>query len=140
MTDNKGYPIGFGDVISGNHNDVYKAIDQLKRMFRDTKKKKIKLDGNTLNMDKSFDCQLLRRLCFRQKVYPNVMENKRNRKQTKRGRKRFFDANTYKQRFTCERTFAWMDSYRTLLIRFERLALNWLSWHFLAAAWIFLKV
>lgn len=37
----------------------------------------------------------------------------------KKGAKRFFDEKQYKNRFVVERTFAWMDSFRTLLIRHD---------------------
>ena len=51
---------------------------------------------------------------------PNIPENKRNRKGVKRGRKRLFDQAVYHHRFCAERTFAWVDKFKRLLIRFER--------------------
>ena len=51
---------------------------------------------------------------------PNINENKRNRKARKRGRKRFFSASIFKERFrTIERVFAWEDKFKRLLMRFE---------------------
>jgi len=140
MTDSKGRPLEFGDVLSGNHNDQYNVVKQVKRMFQGLKACGLSFNKSYLNMDKGFDNQLLRKYCQRLKVIPNVKENIRNRKTTKRGRKRFFDDKIYKSRFVNEQTFAWMDSYRTLLIRFDVLARNWKSWHFLAAALILVKV
>ena len=70
----------------------------------------------------------------------NILENKRNRKNNKRGRKRFFNQDIYDTRFVNERTFAWVDSFRTLLIRFDKLDNTWLNWHYLAFALILLKV
>ena len=46
----------------------------------------------------------------------------------------------YNQIFVNERTFAWIDSFRTLLIRFDTLDESWLNWHSLAFALILLKV
>jgi len=46
---------------------------------------------------------------------PNIAENQRNRKHSKRGRPRHFDAVAYKRRFTSERTFAWIDKFGALL-------------------------
>ena len=47
---------------------------------------------------------------------PNINENKRNRKATKRGRKRFFCASIFKERFnTIERVFAWEDKFKRLI-------------------------
>lgn len=48
-------------------------------------------------------------------------KNKRNRKAKKRGRKRFFDQEIFEKRFVNERCFAWIDSFRILLIRFDAL-------------------
>jgi len=42
---------------------------------------------------------------------------------TKRGRKPFFDAAIFQERFnTIERVFGWEDKFRRLLLRFERIS------------------
>jgi len=54
-------------------------------------------------------------------MIPNINENPRGRKTTKRGRKRLFNRMIFKERFrTIERVFAWEDKFRRLLLRFER--------------------
>ena len=55
------------------------------------------------------------------RLIPNIKENPRNRKTTKRGRKRLFNAAIHALRMRIERTFAWEDKFKRLLIRFERL-------------------
>jgi hypothetical protein len=56
-------------------------------------------------------------------MVPNINPNPRNRQSTKRGRKPFFDAAIFKERFnTIERVFGWEDKFRHLLLRFERLS------------------
>jgi transposase len=52
-------------------------------------------------------------------MIPNIKENPRNRKRTKRGRKRFFNAAIHALRERVERTFAWEDKCKRLLLRFE---------------------
>src|SRR5437899_9080168 len=52
---------------------------------------------------------------------PNIKENPRNRKTTKRGRKRLFNAAIHALRMRVERTFAWEDKFKRLLLRFERI-------------------
>ena len=42
----------------------------------------------------------------------------------------------YKERFAVERTNAWIDAFKTLLIRFETLIQTWTSFHYLAFALI----
>ncbi|AMM18669.1 hypothetical protein AX768_30330 (plasmid) [Burkholderia sp. PAMC 28687] len=56
-------------------------------------------------------------------MIPNIPENPRARKATKRGRKQRFDPAIFEERFrTIERVFAWEDKFRRLLLRFERLS------------------
>ena len=54
-------------------------------------------------------------------MIPNIKENPRNRKGTKRGRKRLFNAVIHALRMRVERTFAWEDKFKRLLLRFERI-------------------
>jgi transposase len=95
--------------------------------------------GATFNADSSFDSRAARKLLWNRGVTPNVVENKRNRKTVKRGRKRYFNAIVYKHRFVSERTFAWIDKFKTLLIRFERKAAHCLGFHHVAFALINLR-
>lgn len=83
-------------------------------------------------MDMGFDLKAARKVCFNRHVKPNMPENRRNRVRGKPGPKRFFDAVRYANRFTIERTFAWVDKFKRLLIRFERKAVYFKGWHFLA--------
>jgi hypothetical protein len=78
------------------------------------------LTGATLNLDAGFDSKANRKHIFNAGMKPNIKENPRNRKQTKRGRPRFFDAVAYTVRTTIERVFAWEDKFKRLLLRFER--------------------
>ena len=52
-------------------------------------------------------------------LIPNIKENPCNRKTTKRGRRRFFNAAIHALRMRVERTFAWEDKFKRLLMRFE---------------------
>ncbi|HPP63781.1 MAG TPA: hypothetical protein PKV01_11150 [Anaerolineales bacterium] len=62
----------------------------------------------------------------------NIPKNKRNRKKNKRGRKRIFNKGMYKRHFTSERSFAWIDKFRALLVRFDRRDLYFLNEHYIA--------
>ncbi len=44
-----------------------------------------------------------------------------------------FDEEMYEERFVIERTNAWMNSFRTLLIRQDSTIASWWAWHFIAA-------
>lgn len=51
----------------------------------------------------------------------------------------FIDEELYAERYSVERTNAWMDSYRTLLNRFDTTVSSWESWNYLAFAVLLLK-
>jgi transposase len=109
-------------------------------MTRQLNKSGICLDNGIQNADKGFDGMKPRRAIQRRKMTPNIKENHRNRKNAKRGRKRDFNQDVYDLRFVYERAFAWMDNFRTLLIRFDTLDSSWLNWHYLAFVLILLKI
>ena len=140
MTDGQGIPIAIGDIISGNHNDLFDIVPQLSKITKAVADCGIIIDNSALNADKGFDSKSFRRFCRRRKMIPNVKENTRNRKKTKRGRSREFYQEIYKRRFVNERCFAWIDSFRTLLIRFDTTISSWKNWHYLAFILILLKV
>ena len=54
-------------------------------------------------------------------MIPNIKENPRNRKRTKRGRKRLFNAAIHALRRRVDRTFGWEDKCKWLLLRFEHM-------------------
>jgi hypothetical protein len=62
-----------------------------------------------------------RKCIFNASLIPNIPENPRNRKRPKRGRKRLFNAALHALRLRVERSFAWEDKFKRLLLRFERL-------------------
>lgn len=95
--------------------------------------------GAIFNLDSGFDSKRNRRLVYRFGMKPNIKENPRNRKSVKRGPKRFFDAEIYKLRYKMERTFAWEDKFKRLLIRFEHIHQRHMGFHFMAFTFINLR-
>ena len=77
------------------------------------------LTGAYLNLDAGFDSTHNRKYMFNAGMIPNITENPRNRKHTKRGRKRLFNAAIHALRTRVDRTFAWEDKFKRLLLRFE---------------------
>ncbi|MCP4051481.1 MAG: transposase [Mesoflavibacter sp.] len=76
-----------------------------------------------MSLDGVYDSRANRKLIFNHGMTPNIPENARNRKTTKRGRKRLFDSGIFKERFyTIERIFGWEDKFKRLLLRFERIS------------------
>jgi hypothetical protein len=72
-----------------------------------------------LNLDSGFDSTHNRKCIFNAGMIPNIKENPRNRKRIKRGRKRLFNAALHALRTRVDRTFAWEDKFKRLLLRFE---------------------
>jgi transposase len=97
------------------------------------------IQGAFFNADKAFDTMAARKTCFNHGLIPNMDENIRNRKTLKRDRKRLFNAEVYQHRFASERTFAWIDKFKALLVRFERKHTYFLGAHFIAFAMINLR-
>ena len=81
----------------------------------------VDLRGAYLNLDGGFDAARNRKRIFNAGMIPNIKENPRHRKTTKRGRKRLFNAAIHALRAHVERTFAWEDTFKRLLLRFERI-------------------
>ncbi len=139
VTDGEGFIVATTGLLAGNHNDAYNLKPHLQTIFKFMKRLELDFQGAFFNADKAFDTKDARKTCFNHGVLPNIDKNKRNRKTTKRGRKRFFNAEVYKHRFTCERTFAWVDKFKALLLRFDRKDIYFLGAHFIAFAMVNLR-
>jgi transposase len=93
----------------------------LKALKRVAKTVGLDLGGAYLNLDAGFDSTHNRKCIFNAGMIPNIKENPRNRKRTKRGRKRLFNAAIYALRTRVDRIFAWEDKFKRLLLRFEHI-------------------
>ena len=93
----------------------------LKALKRVAKMVGLDLGGAYLNLDSGFDSKRNRKLIFNAGLIPNIKENPRNRKSTKRGRKRLFNEAIHALRARVDRTFAWEDKFKRLLLRFEHI-------------------
>ena len=93
----------------------------LKALKKVAKQVGLDLRGAYLNLDAGFDSTHTRTCMFNAGLIPNITENPRNRKRTKRGRKRLFHAVSHALRTRVDRTFAWEDPFKRWLLRFERI-------------------
>lgn len=139
IMDANGYILASTGIIAGNHNDAFNLKTHLQAAFRSMKRLGLTIVGAFFNADSAFDTREARRVCFNYGVVPNIAENRRNRKTPKRGRKRLFNAEVYKSRFANERSFAWVDKFRAVLIRFDRKDAHFLGAHHIAFAMINLR-
>jgi transposase len=108
-------------VAPVNEADVVLLPQGLQALKKVAKEIGVDLRGAYLNLDGGFDSARNRKMIFNAGMIPNITENPRNRKTTKRGRKRLFNAAIHALRTQVERTFAWEDKFKRLLLRFERI-------------------
>jgi transposase len=127
-------------VAPGNRHEgplFGKAFDFLKDLF---KRMGRSLKGGVASLDSAYDSRANRKKVFNTGMIPNIKENPRNRKKTKRGRKRLYDEEIFEERFrTVERVFAWEDKFKRLLLRFERISLHHFGLKLLAYTMINLR-
>ena len=108
-------------VAPVNETDMLLFPEGLKALKKMAKEVGVDLHGAYLNLDGSFDSARNRKYIFNAGLIPNIKEHPRNRKTVKRGRKRLFNEAMHALRMRVERTFAWEDKFKRLLLRFERI-------------------
>jgi transposase len=121
LIDNNGYILSPLPVAPVNRADTVLLPEGLKTLKRVAKLTGLSLHRSYLNLDGGFDSKFNRKVIFNAGLIPNIKENPRYRKVPKRGRKRLFDAAIHTLRDRVERTFAWEDKFKRLLLRFEHI-------------------
>ena len=113
--------VGSLPVAPVNETDMALLPKGLQALKKLAKQVGLDLRGPYLNLDGGFDSAHNRKCIFNAGLIPNIPENPRNRKRPKRGRKRLFNAAIHALRMRVERTFAWEDKFKRLLLRFEHI-------------------
>ena len=104
----------------GNRNESILLKPAIDRLVGITKKIGLQLVGSVMSLDGVYNSRKNRKSIFNLGMVPNIPENKRNRKKSKRGRKQIYSKDIFAERFrTIERLFAWEDKFKRLLLRFE---------------------
>jgi transposase len=124
IIDNNGYVLAPLPVAPVNEADTVLLPEGLKALKRVAKRTGLGLDGAYLNLDGGFDSKANRKAIFNAGMIPNIKENPRNRQTPKRGRKRLFNKAIHALRERVERTFAWEDKFKRVLLRFEYIQLR----------------
>ena len=119
IIENNGYVLAPLPVAPVNEADTVLLPAGLKALKRVAKRTGLGLKGAYLNLDGGFDSTSNRKAIFNAGMIPNIKENPRNRQRPKRGRKRWFNQAIHALRDRVERTFAWEDKFKRLLLRFE---------------------
>jgi hypothetical protein len=102
----------------GNRNESALLPQALHQLTSIGKAVEFDLRGRIISLDGVYDSPANRKAIFNREMTPNINENPRARKTTKRGRKQIFDEAIFKERFrTIERVFAWEDKFKRLVLR-----------------------
>lgn len=136
LTDRQGLPLAMSEPVAGNHNDLYNIEVQFEIVTATLEKADIRVDGLFMNADAGFDSRDFRRFCGVKEISANICFNERGGDVD---RYDYFDQGLYDQRYAIERTNAWMDSYRSLLNRFDTTVASWKGFNFLAFIVIAIK-
>lgn len=135
LTDRNGLVVACGKPVAGNHHDLCQMREQVREMLTQLKEMEIPIAGLFLNADSGFDSEKLRQILDKEEIILNTPPNRRNG--SRLDSESILDEEMYKERFAVERTNAWIDSFRSLLVRQDTSLSSWWAWHFLAfAAWM----
>jgi len=137
ISDKNGVLIGGSQPEAGNHNDLYDIEKHFCEIIQMLENVGINTDGLFLNADAGFDSVNLRELCFRYGIIPNFCLNKRNGNISDRDD--YFDDLLYKERTVIEHSFAWLDAFKALLVRYEKTSRNWFNLNLIGFMSIFLR-
>jgi len=130
LTDRNGLVVGCSKPVAGNHHDLYQINKQLKEIQDQLTEMDIGVNGLFLNADAGFDAAKFRETLDKEGVTLNCPENRRNA--SRLDSDIYLDEEMYKERFVVERTNAWMDSFRSVLVRQDTTVASWQAWHFIA--------
>lgn len=136
LTDRKGLPLAMSVPKSGEHHDTHNIVAVMQNMMEGMAKANIRTDGLFLNADAGFDCAALRSVLKSYGIVSNICINKRNGTTND---SIVLDELLYRERYSIERTNAWMDSFRTILNRFDTTLRNWESWNYIAFSVMLLR-
>lgn len=137
MGDRQGLPLALSSPKAGNHHDIHEIKSAINDIKRTLNRASISLDGLFVNADSSFDSDEFRLICYKEGIFANVDFNKRNG--NNRNEEYLLDEMLYKERYSIERTNAWIDSCRTLLNRFDFTVSSWKSFNYIAFMVILMK-
>jgi hypothetical protein len=104
-------------VAPVNTADTVLLPEGLKALKRVAQLTGLVLEGAYRNLDGGFDSQSNRQAIFHAGMIPTIKENPRNRQTPKRGRKRWCNQALHALRERVERTFAWEDTLKRVLLR-----------------------
>ena len=135
LTDKQGVPLACSNPIAGNHNDAFELVPEFSGMLGKLQLSSVAIEGLFLNADAGFDTEDFRTYCSQNDIVGNIDQYKRNGN----GHEHIFDELLYKCRFVVERTNAWLDAFKAILVRFETNSIHWKALNLLAFVVILIR-
>lgn len=119
-----------------NEHDTVLFPESIERLTDFAHLISLDLTGSYLTLDSGFDSDLNKWLIRSHDMIPVIKPNRRGTKDERKLETMYADFNeqVYKQRFAIERTFAWQDTYRKLVTRYEKLEATHTGFKYLAYA------
>lgn len=137
LIDKQGVILFCSMPISGEHHDLFDIKKHFGEIILMSKKCDIALEHLFMNADAGFDDKEFRQYLEGLFIQANIDFNKRNGSNT--DREEYFDEQLYAKRKYCEHSFAWMDAYKALLIKYEKLDTTWFSMNLMGMIHLFLR-
>ena len=137
ITDSQGIPITCSAPIVGNHNDAFELVRNFSKMMKSIALANIPIKNLFLNADSGFDTASFRTYRYANYIFDNIDKNKRHGNSFESYT--VFDELLYKTRFVIERSNAWLDAFKAILVRFETNNLHWKALLLLAFSVILLR-
>lgn len=134
--DRQGLPLAMSEPQKGNHADLYEIAQRVDELAAQLRECGLRTEGLFNNADAGFNAKSFRAALESHEIIANICHNPRNGEPAE---DYLFDDELYKERFVIERTNAWMDGFRSILIRFDTTVSSWKGWNYLAFAVVFLK-
>lgn len=140
--DNNGFVIAPLVVRPVNKHDITLFPDSLNLLIDFSSLISMDLTGSFLTLDSGFYSEHNHRLIRSHGIIPMIKPNRGPTKDEKKIEAMYmnFNEQIYKQRFAIERTFAWQDTYRKLVVSYERLEATRLGFKYLGYSLINLRV
>lgn len=139
VADNQGQPLAIATPQAGQHPDTFHLVDVFAELCALLEEAGLRLDGLFLNADKAFDVTSLRQACARHDIQANIPRKRRAADWQTADDTPLLDAELYRRRLVIEQLNAWLDSFKTLLVRFETCLHTWLAFHWLAFSVLLLR-
>ena len=140
LADNTGQPLALALATpqAGNPHDAFALEHVFAERCELLEQAQVRLAGLFLNADKAFAVASLRQACARRGTEVNIPRNRRSTDwQTDDDTP--LDPELYRRRLVIEQLNAWLDGFKTLLVRDETCLENWLAFHWLAFVVLLLR-